>query len=127
MQKLPNPVLKVVPGGLWELHENYSFRVETAVLGTEKVICATIPAGFKTDLDSVPRVPVLYEIYKGRTRIGALVHDYLYQLGCQKAASDLVFLHLMKHEGVRRYYRYPIYWAVFLFGGFRYKRARHAV
>jgi len=39
----------------------------------------TIPAGFTCDLDTVARhLGPLYAWFKGRTVLGAIVHDYLY-------------------------------------------------
>jgi hypothetical protein len=81
-----------------------------------------VPAGFDTDLDSVPRIPVFYMVFKGRTRAAAVVHDYLYSTGHDRKAADVAFLQLMELERVRRRYRLPIYAAVRIFGGLRYKK-----
>jgi Protein of unknown function (DUF1353) len=122
MQKLLEPILKPIEGDLWELVEDYKIDLSISSLLSKK-ITVVIPRGFITDLDSVPRVPVLYEIYKGRTRIAALIHDFLYRMGCEKSASDVTFLYCMGLEGVANHYRYPIYWAVKYFGFWRYRRA----
>lgn len=83
-----------------------------------------VPSGFITDLDSVPRVPVVYAAFKGRAVRSAVVHDYLYESQKGKAYADRMFLDAMGHEGVAARWRYPIYWAVVLFGGSIYARKR---
>lgn len=90
-----------------------------------------VPAKFKTDLDSVPRVPIVYAVFKGRAVKSAIAHDYLYGpeanereklLG--KSFADRIFLDGMKAEGLPRRWRYPIYWAVVVFGGSRYQKRK---
>lgn len=61
----PQPVVKPIPRELWELVEPYKFNG------------FTIPSGFVTDFDSIPRLPVAFDYFKGRTRAAALIHDYL--------------------------------------------------
>jgi hypothetical protein len=82
----------------------------------------TVPEGYITDLDSVPRIPIFYLIFKGRTRKAAAVHDYMYGSGLNRKTADTEFLKLMELERVRRRYRLPIYWAVRIFGGSRYSK-----
>lgn len=90
------------------------------------VINLNIPNGFITDLDTIPRVPIIYGWLKNRTAIAAAWHDYLYQSGFNRKWADQAFLYLMEKEGVRRRYRLPIYWGVRLFGRFVYKRKQEA-
>lgn len=82
----------------------------------------TVGAGFVTDFDSVPRIPIFHAWLKGRAVASALVHDYLYRIGYDRKKADKLFLEAMREEGVRRRYRYPIYWAVRVFGGRAYRR-----
>jgi hypothetical protein len=81
-----------------------------------------VPFGFITDLDSIPRVPFMYALLKGRSVRAATVHDYLYNTQAGKAYADSVFLAAMKDEGLPKRRRYPIYWAVALFGGPSYNQ-----
>lgn len=81
-----------------------------------------IPAGFITDIDSVPRIPFFYTIFKGRTTDEAIVHDYLYSIRYDRKSADQIFLQLMERGRVRRRYRVPIYGAVRLFGWYRYRK-----
>lgn len=81
-----------------------------------------VPKGFKTDLDSIPRIPIFYQWLKGRTVIATIVHDYLYSVKHDRKEADMIFTKLMKLTGVRGRYRYPIYWAARLFGWARYSK-----
>ena len=81
-----------------------------------------VPEGFKTDLDSVPRVPVVYALFKGRTTKAAVIHDWMYVTNKGKFLADKTFLEAMKAEGLPWYHRWPIYIAVTLFGWPIYRR-----
>lgn len=105
-----------VGDGVWELTEPLIY------LGADEAI--VVPAGFRTDMDSVPRVPVIYAAFKGRAVRSAVVHDYLYESQRGKRFADRAFLQAMRHEGVPARWRYPIYWAVVLFGGPVYRSKR---
>lgn len=85
----------------------------------------TIPAGFLTDLDSIPHVPILFSLYKGRSRTGALGHDYLYATGIvSRYTADTLFLDHMLKEDIPEYIAYSMFWAVRLFGWRYYRRNR---
>lgn len=61
-----------------------------------------IPAGYRTDLASVPRIPGLYWRVGGKAVMPAIVHDWLYECGAPeltRKAADLVFLEAMTDEG----------------------------
>lgn len=81
-----------------------------------------VPAGFVTDLASVPRA--LWSILPphGQYAKAAIVHDYLYQqaIGSKRYADD-VFLEAMEVLGVARWRRMVMYWAVRCFGKGNYK------
>jgi hypothetical protein len=82
----------------------------------------TVPIGFETDGDSVPRFPIVYLVFKGRATKSAVVHDYLYFSQLGKAYADSLFLEAMKDEGVALRWRYPIYWAVVVLGHSSYRK-----
>lgn len=103
-------------GGKWELTEPlFYFGLLNPIV---------VPSGFRTDLDSVPRLPLIYAVFKGRAVRAAVVHDYLYESQRGKKFADNTFLKAMKHEGLPARWRYPIYWAVVLFGNPIYSRKR---
>jgi hypothetical protein len=111
----------LIPHGrdLWQTTQNVRFCVDA---GPAWVI-AEIPSGFVCDLDSVPREILLVHAWmKGRTRTAAVLHDALYRNGIDRELADKAFLRAMKLEGVRKRYRLPIYWAVRLFGGTKFKK-----
>jgi hypothetical protein len=82
-----------------------------------------VPEGFVTDFASVPRLPFAYMLMGGCANEAAVVHDYLYSTGTvPKEVADSVFLEAMKLTGVAAWRRYPMYWAVSMFGGSHYKQ-----
>jgi hypothetical protein len=96
--------LKFIKEGVYQVAESFT-------------LCGhTIPEDFTTDLDSVPRIPVIYTLLKSRATVASILHDYLYSIRTDKKIADNLFLQAMKNTGVKRRYRYPIYWAVVLFG-----------
>lgn len=110
MTNISRPEITPIGRGRFELLKKFEFGD------------ITVPTGFITDLDSVPRIPVFYMVLKGRTTKAAIVHDFLYTNGTDREAADKTFLQLMELERVRRRYRLPIYWAVRIFGGSRYSK-----
>lgn len=102
----------------WNLAEPLYARIETDDGEDSITIC--VPAGFGTDLDSVPRwLPGAYAMFKGRAIYEAILHDRLYQLRMPRAWSDDVFLAVMKKR-VAAIYRYPMWLAVRIGGAAYY-------
>jgi hypothetical protein len=85
------------------------FRYDSAVMGARIIV----PAGFVTDLASVPRLPVAFWLAGDTARKAALVHDFLYDrhLGGRQIADD-VFLEAMRCEGVSAWVTALMYRAV---------------
>jgi len=80
-----------------------------------------VPAGFKTDFASVPRL--FWRIIPpwGAYSPAAVVHDYLYTTGLvSRAEADRIFHELMKRLGVSVWMRNSMYWAVRMAGGPHY-------
>lgn len=85
----------------------------------------TVPKNFATDLDSVPRIPGLYAMIKGRSVWAALLHDYLYATGeVSRECADLHFYNAMKEEGVPRYIAWLMHRSVRMVGWRYYKKQR---
>ncbi len=81
-----------------------------------------VPVGFETDFASVPWG--LWTIFPklGRYSKAAVVHDYLYTSKIRsRHMSDLIFLEAMEVLGVQVWQRYPMYYAVRLFGWLAWK------
>lgn len=72
-----------------------------------------IPAGFTTDFDSVPHIPGIFALYKGRSRVAALIHDYLYTVElCSRKEADQRFLRYMVDDGIPSWIAKSMYIAV---------------
>jgi len=77
----------------------------------------TVPAGFPTDLASVPRLPIVYSLCGNVARRAAVVHDYLYTSGrAPRAVADAVFLEASAVIGVAGWRRW-LMWAGVRIGG----------
>jgi hypothetical protein len=90
-----------------------------------------VPCGFMTDLDSIPRIPVIYDIWKGRASAPAVIHDYLYRTDSEPLATfaeaNEAFLEAMETKGTAAWIRYPLYWGVCVAGlGSYHKRSVRA-
>lgn len=81
----------------------------------------TIPAGYRCDFASVPKLLWFWLPPLGRYQRAALLHDWLYDqhrrdgLG-SRAKTDAVFLRQMKRDGVGWRTRWTMYLAVRAFG-----------
>jgi len=80
----------------------------------------TVPSGFITDIDSVPRIPLVYAIFKDRAVKASVLHDYLYSRKFPRKFSDKTYLRAMSDTKVPVFYKYCIYIAVRVFGKFFY-------
>lgn len=101
------------------LAKNFTYYSER--LGSE----VTIETPFTFDWDSVPRIPVVYLVFKNRARIAALIHDDLYfRQPVSRRVADLVFLDAMKAEGLPFYFYWPKYLAVRAGGWLGWRRNR---
>ena len=100
------PILKVGDADTWELVVDVPY-----VSAAGEVI--TVPAGFQTDLASIPQMFQWLIPVNGRHRAPAILHDYLYviQDRPRKACDDL-FLEAMASVGVRWSQRWAMYLAV---------------
>lgn len=72
-----------------------------------------VPAGFKSDLASVPRIPFAYWLTGGFSNQAAVLHDFLY-ITCpvDKATADAIFLEAMEATGISWWRRRAMYAAV---------------
>ena len=85
------------------------------LLGEDGVpVTVKVPDRYETDLSSIPRIFRLLFIKNGRHRPTAVPHDYLcgLKLGFPRRLADRIFLEAMELVGVKRWKRYPMYWAV---------------
>lgn len=110
----------------------YSSELLSKSIDAKANVRIVIPAGFKTDLASIPRP--LWNVLPpiGRYDRAAVVHDFLYQTapnGVTRGQADSVLNEAMKVCGVGAFTRFLIYSGVRVGGGgtwARYRRAKVA-
>lgn len=117
MSKFTTPaVLEMLDDYRWRLVEPFEFWITDE---PEDVI--SVPAGYVTDLASVPRI--LWAIFPphGRYAKAAIIHDWMYDNGLRtKREADRIFLDAMKVLKVPAWRRSLMYYAVSLFGKGKY-------
>ena len=106
---------------IWEL--DFSLKYKSDLLNCEIIV----PAGFQTDLASVPRwIPIASNALMGRAHREAVIHDYLYRKDSlpivSESIANRVFLEAMELIGKSWYIRYPIYFGVCLGGWASYHK-----
>lgn len=103
----PYPVLAFIES---EVFLKEDFEIEDII----------IPKGFPFNGHSTPKA--LYSIFGGRYEpsyiVAALVHDWMYYIREDRKYSDRVYLNLLRSKKCR--YATLFYWAVRLFGWYRY-------
>ena len=100
-------------GHTWIVLSDFGYEVGEE--GSGDVV--NVPIGFHTDFASIPRP--LWVIFPrwGKYGNGAVIHDWLYwdQPRSQEEADDIL-LEAMGILEVSPWQKYPIYWAVWVFG-----------
>ncbi|AOZ08151.1 hypothetical protein BKK80_13310 [Cupriavidus malaysiensis] len=104
--------------GLWRLVEPLVYQSDMAGQTFE------VPAGFETDLASVPRLPVVYLLAGGTSNEAAVVHDFLYtEHPVPRAVADAVLREASAVTGVPVWRRWLMFWGVRLGGGSHWEPA----
>jgi len=92
-----------------------------------------VPAGFLSDLASVPRVPILWLVAGRVGNAAAIVHDWLYNYGVKfkqiadRAEADEIFFEAMVDCRVPLWRAWAMFGAVRLFGAANFKDRTGAV
>lgn len=85
-----------------------------------------IPSGFVTDFASVPRVPIAYWFWGGRSHREAVLHDYLFRVDSEPVVSfsmaNKVFKEAMESRDKNFFIRWPMYAGVVCGGYFSYHK-----
>ena len=109
--------------------KNRRFQLIAPFVYKDRKDCIEIPPLYDTDFASIPRCFWFILPPVGLYGKAAVVHDYLCD-ECEKcnyqyppetktrAEADRIFLNAMKILGVAVWKRYPMYWAVYLWGRF---------
>lgn len=73
----------------------------------------TVPAGFVTDLASVPRLPFVYLLTGGLGHAAAVLHDWLYTTHeVPRDVADAIFREALVHCGVSKWQAYLMWLGV---------------
>jgi len=101
--------------GMWELKNPLVYQSD--LIGNTIVI----PAGFKTDFATVPRLPLFYDVLGNIARAAATVHDWMYYTQTYpRKTCDQVLSEAMQASGIHRWKGGAFYIAVRLFGASHY-------
>ncbi|EHR8187321.1 DUF1353 domain-containing protein [Salmonella enterica] len=113
MSKFTTPaILEMLDRYLWRVYEPFEFY-----LSDDNCDVIEVPAGFITDLATIPRIFWTLLPPDGKYAKAAIIHDYLYDNALRtKKEADLIFLDGMTVLGVPRWKRMIMYYAVRLFG-----------
>ncbi|EMK0255628.1 DUF1353 domain-containing protein [Salmonella enterica] len=119
MSGFTSPAVLVMLGGYrWRVYEPFSFY-----LTDDNSDVIEVPAGFVTDLATIPRIFWVLLPPDGRYAKAAIIHDYLYDNALRtKKEADLIFLDAMTVLGVPKWKRVIMYNAVRLFGRGNYRK-----
>ena len=98
---------------------------EPLVYASPTVGIVRVPAGFETDLASVPRIPFAYWLAGNTAQGPAIVHDWLYRTKMlSRRQADAVFFEAMSAWGTVGWRRWAMWGAVRAFGWAPWGRGR---
>ncbi|EEG7362757.1 DUF1353 domain-containing protein [Salmonella enterica] len=122
MSRFTTPaILELLGHYNWRVYEPFAFY-----LSDNENDVIEVPAGFVTDLATIPRIFWILLPPDGKyakAAKAAIIHDYLYDNALRtKKEADLIFLDCMTVLGVPRRKRIIMYYAVKLFGRGMYGR-----
>ncbi|HGP2813971.1 TPA: DUF1353 domain-containing protein [Salmonella enterica] len=118
MSRFTTPaILEMLDHYRWRVYEPFEFY-----LSDDNSDVISVPAGFVTDLATVPRIFRTLMPPDGKYAKAAIIHDYLYDKALRtKQQADLIFLDGMTVLGVPKWKRAIMYQAVRLFGRGNYR------
>ncbi|EDR0944677.1 DUF1353 domain-containing protein [Salmonella enterica subsp. arizonae] len=119
MSRFTTPaILEMLGHYNWRVYEPFAFY-----LSDDNNDVIEVPAGFVTDLATVPRVFWTLLPPDGKYAKAAIIHDYMYDNALRtKKEADKIFLDGMTVLGVPKWKRMIMYYAVRLFGRGMYNR-----
>jgi hypothetical protein len=119
MSRFTTPaILEMLDHYRWRVNAPFSFY-----LSDDNSDMIEVPAGFVTDLASVPRILWILLPPDGKYAKAAIIHDYLYDNALRtKAEADRIFLDGITVLGVPKWKRIVMFGAVRLFGRGRYSK-----
>jgi hypothetical protein len=106
-------VSPLADGHTWVIRSDFGYDV--GAKGSGDVV--DVPLGFRTDFASVPRLLWVLLPPWGKYGNAAVIHDYLYWVQTRpRKAADAILFEAMGVLAVAPIQKYPMYWAVRLFG-----------
>ncbi|ECP7106303.1 DUF1353 domain-containing protein [Salmonella enterica] len=123
MSKFTTPaILEMLGHYNWRVYEPFAFY-----LSDDNSDVISVPAGFVTDLATIPRIFWSVMPPDGKYAKAAIIHDYLYDNALRtKKKADLIFLDGMAVLGVPKWKRIVMYLAVRIFGRGNYSKDQQA-
>ncbi|EBV2374764.1 DUF1353 domain-containing protein [Salmonella enterica] len=123
MSRFTTPaILEMLGHYNWRVYEPFEFY-----LSEDNSDAISVPAGFVTDLATVPRIFWSVMPPDGKYAKAAIIHDYLYDNALRtKKEADLIFLDGMAVLGVPKWKRIVMYLAVRIFGRGNYSKDQQA-
>lgn len=120
-------VPEIIRGGIFRYAKDGKFVIllskHTFIVNDKEIV---VPADFRTDLASVPRIFWLFISPIGKHSIAAVMHDYIYSLGCElnihRKEADIMFYYVMLHCHVHKFTAALMYCCVRLFGVNKWKK-----
>lgn len=99
-------VVELIDDGLWRLDKKLIYVSDEGGV-------FEVPAGFVTDMASVPRLPLAYILAGNTAHAAAVLHDFFYQTKpISRDDADEIFLEAMAATGVSWWRRWLMYAAV---------------
>jgi len=100
--------VRLVTDEIWMLAEPLKYYSE------ELDLYITVQEGFQTDFASVPKLPIVYELWGTCTHREPVLHDWGYRKdsGLTFSQANKLFLEAMESTGKPFYIRWPMYLAV---------------
>ncbi|MGI4812008.1 MAG: DUF1353 domain-containing protein [Janthinobacterium lividum] len=102
--------------GKWDVMQDLVYQSDVAGM------TFTVPAGFATDLNSCPRLPIVYLLTGGKANSASAVHDWIYtEKMVPRSMADAVLREASAVTFVPRYVRFLMFWGVRAFGWSHWK------
>ena len=102
------------------------FRLQKPLVYLDGERTIRVPSGFETDLASVPRLPIVYNLWGNRAHREAVLHDYLYSIGATpdlpRKDCDELFRQAMISRGTPWWIYQPMYLGVRMMGWADFKK-----
>ena len=112
-------VSPLADGKTWVIVCDFGYDVSVENSGDH----IAVAIGFQTDFATVPRPFWIILPKWGRYGNATVIHDWLYWTQTRpRREADVIFLEAMGVLGVSSLVKYPMYWAVRLFGGLAWYR-----